>query len=383
MKIVHVCFSGVVTDGFSYQENLLSKFHVKQGHSVSLITSEWIFNTKGEVVKTDCVNYINEDGVHVIRLKMKKETPYSVKFKSYSGLFKAFVEEAPEIIFVHCPQFLEMPEIVRYAKTKSNLKIYVDNHADFSNSGRNLVSKYLLHGILWRHMVQIIEPYTVRFYGVLPARVEFLKSIYKLPPSKCELLVMGGDDELVFNTSSDKAKIMIRKEYGIDKKDFLIVTGGKIDKFKKQTLLLMQAVKQLEGKVKLLVFGSVDNEIKTDFDSLCDGEIVQYTGWIDSVDSYKFFAASDLVIFPGRHSVFWEQVVSQQIPMVCKYWSGTTHIDIGGNVLYLIKDSVDELVSIISSLVEYPDKYAEMLSAARGERSHEFLYSEIAKRSIL
>ena len=56
---------------------------------------------------------------------------------------------------------------------------------------------------------------------------------------------------------------------------------------------------------------------------------------IDDFQSYNLFSAADLVVFPGRHSVYWEQVVAIGTPMVVKYWDGTTHIDIGGNCMYL------------------------------------------------
>lgn len=383
MKIVHICFGGIFTDGFSYQENLLSKYHVKLGYEVTLITSELIFNNKGQVEKSARYNYENDDGVHIIRLKLQKNSKYTNKLKRCKGLYEAIKKEKPDIIFVHCPQFLEMPDLVKYAKENYAIKIYVDNHADFSNSGRNFVSKYILHGILWKHMVRIIEPYTTKFYGVLPARVDFLTNIYKLPCEKCRLLVMGGDDELIKVANSKKVKDSILERYNVEKKDFLVVTGGKIDKFKKQTLLLMKAVKKLSLKnVKLLVFGSVDSDMKAEFDSLCDEASVQYIGWIDSSDSYKYFAVADLVVFPGRHSVFWEQVVAQRRPMICKYWEGTTHVDIGGNVKFLKKDSEDEIIKIIDKLADKTKEYNYMFNSANSERSSEFLYSEIAKKSI-
>ena len=43
--------------------------------------------------------------------------------------------------------------------------------------------------------------------------------------------------------------------------------------------------------------------------------------------------------------MFWEQVAGMGIPMVCKYWEGTTHVDCGGNVKFLYRDSVEEIKS--------------------------------------
>ena len=52
MKIVHVCLAGIgVTDGWTYQENLLTKYHKKLGHDVTIITSQWVRNELGGLKK--------------------------------------------------------------------------------------------------------------------------------------------------------------------------------------------------------------------------------------------------------------------------------------------------------------------------------------------
>jgi glycosyltransferase involved in cell wall biosynthesis len=207
--------------------------------------------------------------------------------------------------------------------------------------------------------------------------------VYKLPKEKVELLVMGADDELVEKAKMPDVRRNLRKKHGITPDDFLIMTGGKIDLAKRQTLLLMQAVQSIPSeRVKLIVFGSVVDELKNQVQDLADGKKVQYIGWIDANESYEYFASADLVVFPGRHSVFWEQVVAQGIPMIVKYWQGTTHIDIGGNCQFLYEDSVDEIQHVIESLVDYSEKYQQLWDAAQKSVKNNFLYSEIAKKSL-
>ena len=41
-KIVHVCLCGPFSDGFSYQENILTKYHARMGLEVHVITSIYI-----------------------------------------------------------------------------------------------------------------------------------------------------------------------------------------------------------------------------------------------------------------------------------------------------------------------------------------------------
>ena len=169
-----------------------------------------------------------------------------------------------------------------------------------------------------------------------------------------------------------------KNRYQIDEKDFVVVTGGKIDLFKQQTLLLMEAAGEMADiNIKLFVFGSVVEELKTKLYRLC-GERVKYIGWLNNKEAYELFAAADLAVFPGRHSVFWEQVVGQGIPIVVKRWEGTEHVDLGGNALFLEEDSVEEIRNKLSAAYQGLD---HMKTAAK-RNSHLFLYSDVAKKSI-
>ena len=383
MKILHICLACFFPDNYSYQENMLPKFHKEQGHEVEVIASLFTFDKNGKDSEyPEAKQYINEYGIKVTRLNYKNPKKINRIYKRFEGLKKALEDASPDLIFIHGCQFADIDIIAEYARNHT-VTIYVDNHADFSNSAKNIISRIILHGIVWKYYAHIIEPYTRKFYGVLPARVEFLKNVYGLPKDKCELLVMGADDDAVNAASKIEIKNFIRRKYNIKENDFLIITGGKIDKFKTQTLLLMKAVKNLEReKVKLIVFGSVTPELQEKVKELADTSRVQYIGWIQAKDSYKYFAAADLVVFPGRHSVFWEQVAAQGIPMLVKYWDGTTHIDLGGNVRFLKKDSLEEIQRLIVQLLDDPLEYEKMKKIAIEKGKRTFSYNDIAKRCI-
>lgn len=380
-KIVHIMLAGPVTDGWTYQDNMITKYHKKLGHEVTMITSKWTWGINGKLEKTDRSEYINEDGVFVVRLELSGKDNFQKKYKRYIGLASRLEQESPDMLFIHNVSFGDMGAVVQYIKKHPNIKVYVDNHSDFSNSGTNWLSKNVLHKIIWKRNAQMIEPYTNKFYGVLPARVDWLKEIYGLPASKCELLVMGGDDDEIECAEMDGARTKIRNQYGIENDDFLIITGGKIDSAKRQTLLLMEAVHKIQDpKIKLIVFGSVEETLMPEVCRLSDGERVKYIGWVKGSDSYRYFFASDLVVFPGRHSVFWEQVVAQGIPMICKYWDGTTHVNVNGNVNFIKTDTVDEIKEKIEQYLDV-NVYDLQKEKAR-KAANLFRYSSIAKRSI-
>ena len=67
-------------------------------------------------------------------------------------------------------------------------------------------------------------------------------------------------------------------------------------------------------------------------------------------------------------------------PMLIKYWSGTTHVDCGGNVAYT---SGDDPESISADLIACADPAINsQMKAAAQSASRNFLYSDIACRSI-
>lgn len=363
----------------------MPKFHKQLGYDVSVIASKETFDKNGKpALYEGCTHYINEHGIPVTRLDYKKPLKVFRKIRRYCGTFDVLLVERPDILFIHGCQFMDIDQVVKYLKINEGIVVYVDNHADFSNSATNWFSKNILHKILWKQCAKKIEPYTKKFYGVLPARVDFLADVYGLPKDKCELLVMGADDELVESAAKPEVRNFIREKHRVAEDDFLIMTGGKIDQWKTQTLLLMEAVQKIQNeKVKLIVFGSVTQELMDQVNALADGEKVQYIGWVKAAESYHYFAAADLVVFPGRHSVFWEQVTGQGIPMLVKDWPGTHHVDLGGNVKFLTQDSPDEIQREIEHLLKNPDEYQQMKAIAKKKGMKVFSYRNIAKRAIM
>ena len=383
MKIVHICLCGPVTDDWNYQDNLLSKYHVKLGHEVSLITSKWIWGSNGKLLKTDKQDYFNNDQVRMIRLDIKGNKPFHSKFKKYKGISDIIEKINPEILFVHGCQFLDIRQIVKYIKKNPKVKVFVDNHADFSNSATSWLSKNILHKVIWKYHAQLILPYTKKFYGVLPARVDFLVDVYKLPKDKVELLVMGADDDLVKKANNPEVIKNIREKYNIAPDDFLIMTGGKIDLGKLQIILLMQAVQEIKKEnVKLIVFGSVIDELKQEVNRLSDGTKVQYIAWVDAKDTYSYFASANLVIFPSLHSVFWEQVVGLGVPCIFNKIKGFDHIDLNGNCSFIDGNNKCEMIESINFLVNNPDKLTFMKKVASEKGIDKFSYKKIAEQSI-
>lgn len=379
MKITHVCLCGPFSDGFSYQENLLPKYHKKLGYEVSIITSKWAWGNDGQLKKVDKNCYKNEYEIRVRRLDIVNDKPISYRFRKFKNLYDTLVEEQPDVLFVHGVAFLDIEVIRTYVKQHQGIKLIIDNHADLNNSAKNFISKNILHGIIWKCHAKRVEPYTSVFYGVLPARVDFLVDMYGLPKGKCQLLVMGADDELVEQALRPNVREEKRQEYNVSNDEIVIVAGGKIDQNKPQVLILMQAINQMQNeKIRLLVFGSVATELKGEFDKQLS-EKVKYIGWKQSSEIYAEFAGADIVAFPGLHSVLWEQAVGMGKPCVFKKIEGFTHIDVDDNCIYFEEENVQSykrtLLIACSNLEQM-----EMIAKQKGIKR--FSYENIAKKSL-
>lgn len=385
MKIVHLCLSGAFNENWGYQENLLSKYHKLLGHEVTIITSNLIKNQNTSDKKIPPESYLLDNGVKIIRIPFQKLgiSFLSNKFKVYNNLYEKINIEKPDLIFMHGVQFFSVNSVINYVEGNKNVNLVIDNHGDFTNSAQNFFSKNILHKIIWKRNIKKLEPYVDKFYGVLPARVDFLLDIYKTPPSKTELLLMGADDEKIEGKNISQIKKNIRNKYNISNKDFLIITGGKIGQHKKQTLKLMKAVSNLNKKnIKLLIFGSVADELKDSFNRLTIDENIKFIGWLQTDQIYEHFFASDLGFFPGRHSVLWEQAIATGLPCVFKYWEGTTHVDLGGNCKFIYNDSIEEMYSILFNLIDKKDIYNKMKTVTLKKGFNKFSYKRIAKKSI-
>ena len=385
MKIVHLCLCGPYNDNWGYQDNIIPKYNKKDGHDVTVITSILINSRKHEgYEKISPGEYYLDDGVKVVRIPFKKFfiDKISERLRIYEGLSKKLQEEKPDVIFVHGVQFWDIRTVVRYKKKHPNVKIFADNHADYINSAKNFLSKYILHRVIWKSGVKKFMPYCEKIFGVTPNRCDFLMEMYNVPKNKIELLVMGADTEKIDFAHKDEIRKKIRRNLSLADDDFVLITGGKIEK-NKNIHHLMEAVNEIaDEKLKLIVFGTPSEEMKDVFEKLSSTSFIRKIGWIDADDVYNYFLASDMAVFPGRHSVLWEQAVGTGLPCIFKKWKGQTHVDVGGNCIFIENGTKEEIKSAIKSILTDRETYNRMSKVAREKGVVLFSYENISRRAI-
>lgn len=382
MRIVHICLANFYIENMEYQENVLPRKHQEMGHEVFIITSRYTFNSFGEKSYRDVGDYITMDGVKVTILAYYPVLTYIMRvLRVYSGLYYKLNELHPDIIFIHGAQAYSMFSIIRYKKKFLNVKIFADQHGDYYNMPIDTFTKKILNKYIFGLPVKCISKYVDKFWGVTPWRVQYLHEVYKIPKEKIDLLVMGGDKSKIDFENITCIKKKYREKIGIKQNDFLVITGGKIDKAK-NIHLLVQAVEEITNeRLKLVVFGDIKADVNEFFKNRHLHDNIKLIGWIESSQAYNWFLASDLAVFPGTHSVLWEQAIATGLPAVFKYWEGMQHVDVGGNCVFLKKNEVNEIKNVIEKIVNNESIYLDMKNnAAKGIEL--FSYEKIAKKAI-
>ena len=147
MKVLMI--SDSFFENLLYQENFLAKAYLKRGIDVSIITS-----TFDNVKDYYNDNYNTESKVQVIKKSDYSlvRLPYTInvlnKIRKFSNITDYLRENDPDLIFIHDIQF-NIHEVVEFVKrSKKKIRLILDFHADYSNSGKNIISRLVLHKII-------------------------------------------------------------------------------------------------------------------------------------------------------------------------------------------------------------------------------------------
>ncbi len=222
MKIVHVAASIPYNDYWGYQDNLLPKYQIKLGHTVTLIATNYILTDNGNQ-EVPCDEYDLTDGTHIVRLPLKRYYPSVMTHVNDQlvGLYRILCREKPDFIFFHGICSISIRDVIRYKKRVNPQCVIVqDNHLDY-NIGHSStgIKKYIL-----RSYYRIINRYSVHYvskiYGVTPWRKTYAEDYFGVPADKTDVLIMGADDEKIDFRNRDSIRQKIRSIYQLKDDDF-------------------------------------------------------------------------------------------------------------------------------------------------------------------
>jgi 1,2-diacylglycerol 3-alpha-glucosyltransferase len=388
MRIAHLCLANFYIDGFGYQENVLTKLHHEMGHEVVIIASTETYIDHTRLGYVEPASYLNEHGVQVHRLPYASWVPPKLrsKVRAYEGLEARLEEFRPDLIFVHDVQFWDLLAVQRYVGRRPT-PVYADCHADYVNSARGFVSRRLLHGVFYRQILQRVDPIINRYLPTLPARADFLHEVYGLSRDKMELLPFGADDSLTKGLDRAVVRDVVRSGLGIPDDAVVLVTGGKLDLRKNiHTLIERFSALKASGRLAgmhLLVFGQPDPSVRAALDDIKVHPDVHLQGWMQAKDIFRMFLAADLAIFPGTHSVLWEEAIGHGLGVVAHHWPGLHHLDLGGNLKFIHDASPDALDELLQGLWDDNASMVRAMTEVAAEKGPRvFSFSAIAAQAI-
>ena len=388
MKIVMLCDFYIHT--LQYQENLLVKYYIKQGHEVTVVTStfESIFDYyAGKYNKTIPAHVFFDNGAKIIKL------PFSInilnKIRRFAGIGKILEQEQPDVIFSHDIMF-NLYEVRKYKNKHPNCKIIMDYHADYSNSGNNWLSRNILHKIIRKTCLYSVLKHIEKIYPIVPAGFIFLNELYGIPYERMELLPLGTDPDIFNEIISQKKGQEIRKKLNIPDDAFVIFSGGKLEPLKKTEFLIRAFNNLSDPRIHLMIVGKASENnasYKAELVSLSqNNKNIHFTGWLSGNEIYNYMNAADIAVFPASQSVLWQQAIGMGLPLIVGAHLGqdASYLNIY-NCLIILEESqitVQEIEKNIKKLIEDPALLNTMKEAAL-KTSNEYLsYDIIAKRTL-
>ena len=82
------------------------------------------------------------------------------------------------MIFCHGIQFWDLHQVSRYVKNNPECKLIADNHAANINSARNILSRQILHKVIYKIAIQRALPFISMVYVLAPGCRDFA-DVYK------------------------------------------------------------------------------------------------------------------------------------------------------------------------------------------------------------
>lgn len=387
MKIVMLQdFFGV---NLSYQENLLTEYYIKAGHEVVVITStfESVFDyiNNNYNTKLSRKEFIHK-GAKIIRL------PYQIniinKLRKHADVYSILELEKPDLIFLHNIH-LNIKESVRYKKNNPNCKIIMDYHADYSNSAKDWISLNILHKIIRKKILYKNINYIDKFYPVTPSCEEFLNEVYDVPSDKMEILPLGYDADLSNEIKNKVNCKQIRKQFGINENDFVIITGGKLEPAKK-TDYLIDALKILQNdKIHIIVFGDSREGCESFYQKLIlksENLNVHFTGWLNINEILTLMAISNIAIYPASQSVIWQQSIGMNLPLIVGN-SGSQdaeYLNKENNLICMRKEEInpENIANIIKKIFSDPQLENSMRKGAQKVATEHLDYRVLCNKTL-
>lgn len=378
MKIAHICLSNFYYDGFSYQENMLPRKNIEDGHETIIIASLESIDKNGKMVFLKEGSYLGSDGAIVYRIPYNKKIPKITrhKIRSYEGLLDKLNEFKPDVIYFHGISAYELLTVKKYKILNPNVKFIVDVHSDKNNSATNWMSKYILHKIFYKSIYKSVEPYIDKVFCCSLETKDFAEDIYDADKSKTEFYPLGG--ECISDQEYERRRSEVRKSLNINDGQIILLQTGKMNKKKKLIESLQVFSRVQSNKFVYLIAGNLEPDIKEFAEHLINKDPrVRFLGWASNDQLKDYLCASDLYIQPGSQSATMQQSLCLRNPVLLD--NVKSHTVFVKNNGWLI-NSTDEIYTILKLVDKNPNILFDMSKKSYGIAEKLLSYKTLARK---
>lgn len=388
MKILMLC--DFYNEKLEYQENLLTKYYLKHGHQVTVIASTFesvfdYYNDRHDNSAPPRTYY--DRGAKIIKLRYR----YNIlnRLRAYTPIAKILEEERPDLLYIH-DIMLNFPEAIRYKKSHPECRMIMDYHADSSNSGKNWVSRKILHGVLRKWFLDRARPHLSRIFAFTPAAIPFLHDMYKVPIEDIELLPLGADLDLCAEVKARGDGQALRAGLGLSDEAIVIVTGGKLEPWKR-TELLIEAVRALPSvKLELVIIGDSGSKYKHYKNNLLEAAKactnIHFVGWLEAKDIYKYLDLADIAVFPASQSILWQQAIAMGLPLIVGNTGDQdmSYLNSHDNIVILDKNEIrtDRLIQEVERIASDPELLKRMSAGAVEVADEHLNWDKLIQRTL-
>ena len=381
LKILH--WDEMFHPSFGYQINLLAKFQARQGHEVTIISSDRIdehpkfssFAGKEDVAKADA-DYTNAYGVHIIRVPWHCVVSGRVLYKR--GYLEAIRKARADILLCHTNDTLSAMCIARAYK-KIGIPMVFDNHM------LEMAAKNPFRSLFRLYFRTFITPLIRKNQWVVirTQNDDYINRCLGIPRQQTPFLSFGSDTTL-FHPDAEARK-RFRAEQDISEDAFVIVYAGKLDDAKGGKLLAETFVDAFDTRrpVVVVVVGTADGEYGAEVEALfaaSHNRVLRFPTQ-KYTDLAPFYQAADLSVFSKQCSLSFYDAQACGLPVV----SEGNHINIERlshqNGLTFTPGDRDDFREKIQRLLDLPEADVSQM----GQNALEFVkknydYATIAQQ---
>lgn len=379
MNVVILSLAGPFTVGMLYKENWFARAAFEAGDKVTVICSVEKYRDgvvfKGKAGRFEYSEYT------LIRIE-RENLVFPVltdKIRLYRGLEDKIISASPDVIFCNGPQFYNIKQLPKLKKKLPNCRIIWGFSVWSGNSARSALSKYVLHGLIYRSWLKKAVRCVDKIFFTGEETEQFISEVYRLPMEKAELNELPG--ETIELCEKQKIKKDFKVENSLPDDAIIFLHSGKMNKEKKTVGLIREFINTGDERFRLYIAGSLDAEIADEFRGLIEkDQRIRYLGFLSGESLMRCLAASDVYLQPGSISQTFQNaicagcaVVGDDVPNNRKLLNGNG---------WLIGDE-SELKTVFREISERPCLLEKMSAAsvdmAKKRLDYKELYARIYK----